>query len=114
MVTINNSQTSPSQIYNKYGMTIDTIAPNGLTAGTATVIARLCGHTVVVVGPNTSINRAVILPSGADIGDSVEVVSADGGSVYVFPPSGEGGAFGDHLVVDASVTLRKLSGTFWG
>ena len=78
MTTIVAPSTNPTPIYNRSGVTIDTIAP-GLTSSLATAIVRNSGHTVVVVSPSTGANGGYVkLPTDAEIGDVVEVYPIEG------------------------------------
>lgn len=102
------------------GHTLDTIAANGLTDSTATVIGRSCGFTVVVVTCSSN-NAGVKLPDGADIGDVVEIHNADTSiSVGVFGSNDgtliAGVISGDSFGISplSMNQFRKLDSSTWG
>lgn len=103
-----------SVTYNRGGVTIDTLAAQGTSAsGSTATIFRSAGTTVVIL-TTTSNDYACNLPSGAEIGDTVEVYPTHGG-VALFTPSGE------TFVIDGaalhqggpSMICRKVSTTQW-
>jgi hypothetical protein len=80
MATIIAPSSNPTPIYNRSGVTIDTIIAG--SSDSATPIVRMAGHTVVYVPAPPSGLGYVQLPDDAEIGDVVEIhVAAD--AVYV-------------------------------
>lgn len=111
---------SPTVVYNKSGTTIDIIVGSGTTQGGATPITQYGGNTIVLAsrGAGGGDDIAIKLPSGAEIGDIVQVIAIDGSgnSVAIYPPSGEeiwaqgtNNGFG----VAGSSVFRKITSNRW-
>lgn len=119
MVTVVDPNGTPAPVYTRSGVTLQTIAGNGSTLGSATPIVALSGHTIVIVETtNSPLDEAVVLPDDAQIGDLVEVYSKEDGGpgALVFPPSGED--IGQPASKRASqggsgCLFRKVSATQW-
>lgn len=117
MTTVSDPLGTPVPSYNRSGTTI--IGLVGGTHGAPTPIPLVSGTTVVIVAPDMSNNNTVELPTGADVGDVVEVYPETQGSggkaFYVVPPSGEtigGGAVSGESGL-YGIVLRKISSTDW-
>lgn len=106
--------------YNRAGITVDTIAANGLSASDAAQIQRSCGVTVVGVTYPGGNNVAVILPPGTDVGDLFEVYNLDSSqSIGLYCQSSEsilGVASGNDVAISplSMKQFRKISSTAWG
>ena len=94
---------------------IQEVMANGTTFGSATAIPYVGGWSVVsVTATDDPRNQAVVLPSGAQIGDVVEIYFS-GYTGKIFAPSGE------MIGVSASVEqgpgggkpYRKLTSAVW-
>ena len=72
MTTIVDPNGTPIPVYNRGGVTIQTITANGTTFGSGTQVVSPSGHAVVSVITSANPDTAFILPVGADIGDVVE------------------------------------------
>jgi hypothetical protein len=116
MTTISTPSGTPTIIYNRDGLTVDAISGNGTTSGSATAMTRYCQHTVVSVTVTTN-NTAVKLPTGAEIGDVVEVYNVAGFPLApdVFPPSGETlvNSNTDISCTGGGAIFRKVTSTSW-
>ena len=109
MTTVLNGSTV---VYNRSGTTIDTLAAQGgSTGGSTASIVRSSYKTVVLLTTDLT-NIACNLPSGAEVGDEVELyINSDAVSPVAYPPSGETMYNGD-----TSTTFghyRKVSSTVW-
>ncbi len=92
MTTIIDPSGTPIPVYNRGGITIVEVTANGVTTGSATEVPAVSGHTVVLVTTTSSPTdqSAVRLPSGAEIGDVVELYHVNNDAhIIVFPPTGE-------------------------
>lgn len=112
MTTVLNGSTVT---YNRDGVTVDSYTANGTNVGpSTTTIARSARHTVAVVTVPNGSNYACNLPSGAEVGDVVEVYFTTSG--WVFAPSGEtfvlNGA--SAMGCDIGAAFRKVSSSVWG
>lgn len=112
-------QTEPGRIY---GLSIDSITANGSTLGAATVIVAPSAWTIVNVAVTQSpLNHAVALPTGAQIGDVVEIYAPPVSGVtsfFIFAPSGETFTDGTSVITVApsgiSAIVRKIDTSLWG
>lgn len=89
MTTILNGSTI---IYNRDGVTIDTLAAQGGNTGGSTAnIIRYSSKTVILLTVEDDGNSyACNLPSDAEIGDEVEIyINTNATSPYAYPPFGE-------------------------
>jgi hypothetical protein len=101
MMTILNPSGTPTIVYNRDGMTIASITAAGSTQGTATAIVRYSGVTAVVVDYGGDNSHGVILPSSAEIGDTVMVSCPY--QCRLYPDSGSS--------IDANSTDQSVSVT---
>lgn len=87
MTTVVDPLGTPAPVYNRSGTAIVSVTANDTTPPS---IPRVSGWTVALVATGQD-DRAVKLPSGADIGDVVEVYVATGTAFQasVHPPSSE-------------------------
>lgn len=111
MTTILNGSTI---IYNRDGVTINTLAAQGGSSGGSTAnIVRYSSKTVVLLTLEDSGNSyACNLPSGAEVGDEVEVyLNTNAASPAVYPPSGETMYNGD--TSSSFSRYRKVSSNVW-
>jgi hypothetical protein len=114
MTTVVDPSGTPVPVFNRSGVTIVSVSATGTTQGAAAAISAASGQTIALVTISEN-NTAVKLPSTADIGDLVEVY-AFGGTVKVFPSSGEtlNGNSNAQDVQDVYGRLfRKVSATAW-
>jgi hypothetical protein len=103
--------TSSTIVYNRSGVIVIDVTANGTTQVGAGTISRASGVTVAVVTVDGSNgNKAVILPSDAEIGDVVEVYNATDAThtMFVFADSGSTIGFS---AANSFVTLL-ISGIF--
>lgn len=115
MTTVVDPLGTPSPIYNRNGVTIVNVAAGGSGQSDATPIPAVSGHTVALVGGS---GGGVLLPSGSDIGDVVEVyIVPPDNEARVFPASGETLNSGVQPNIALTVSLggyfRKTSSTNW-
>lgn len=122
MTTVVDPGGAPIPVYNRSGMTIDTITPTGVTQGTAAPIATYASHTVLVAFSAMGGGLAVLLPSAAEIGDVVEIHGQANQTFDVYPESGaaidNGSANTPVSGLPAGYTpyhimLRKVTTTNW-
>ena len=121
MTTIVNPAGSPTIIYNLSGITVVSVTASGTSQATAAIIPNASGHTIANVTIPDSSNFCVILPSGSEIGDVVEVYApTDTHEINVFPDSGST-ILG--LAMNAGVNpatagmgfiFRKIGASSWG
>ena len=110
MTTVATPSGTPAPVYNRSGITIDTIT----AAATRTAITRYSGHTVVLVSNGGSTSNGVELPSGAEIGDVVEVLVATyGQSCLLSAAAGDSLNLGSPMFCGAAVVVRKTTSTGW-
>lgn len=111
MTTILNGSTV---IYNRDGTTISTLSAqgnDGSGSSTATIVRNSC-ETIVVLTTNAT-DYACNLPSGAEVGDIVEVYPSDVTNGLAFTPSGEIFLDGSTSVAFNRARFRKVSSTKW-
>jgi hypothetical protein len=133
MTTVVSPNSSPAPVYNRSGTTLVTVVagvatpPNQPSVSFGVSIPSYSGHTVALLTvpsgwTNTSGQLVVILPSGVDIGDIVEVYaipSAPGQntSFVLFSASGEtlnsGISDSDGIDPENGKIYRKVSATNW-
>lgn len=133
MTTVVDPSGTPAPVYNRSGTTLDDINAAGLVRTGATAIQAMSAHSVVVArtwvepgggGPGIDIrHRAIVLPSGADIGDVVEVYPGTRNGfpstnqpLLVFPPSGdEINELGvnNPASVESHTVIRKVGAAAW-
>lgn len=91
MTTVLTPAGTPTVIYNRSGLTIDSITATGTVMASAAAIVRYTGHTVVLVSTPDSSNVGVVLPDDAEVGDVVEVhnIAPISQGMSVFVPSGQ-------------------------
>lgn len=88
MMTVQNPSGSPTIVYNRDGTTIESVTAAGTTQGGAAAIPRASGCTVALCTPSVG-NDSVIMPSGAEIGDVVEVyTTSNATNLNIWPQSG--------------------------
>lgn len=80
-----------------------------------TLIPHVSGHTIVVCTLSSG-NDTLELPSGAEVGDIVEIYSADANGGNVVHPAGESvaGNGGGDTSLNSPTLFRKLAPTLWG
>jgi hypothetical protein len=119
MTTVVDPSGTATAIFNRSGVAIVTVAGSGTSQMTATPIPHHCGYTIAIVEAEDtpSVEQAVLLPAGADIGDVVEVHRKliGGYSARVFAPSGEylNRNLNGQIDVDAGLTFRKIASGDW-
>lgn len=92
---------------------IQSVAGAGTTQGSAASISYTPGRTIVLSTKVDASNFAVRLPSGAAIGDSVEVYNdITNGPVTIFPPTSETFYNGNGSNQSPNI-MTKVSSTQW-
>jgi len=114
MTTIIDPLGTPSIVYNRSGSALITMNAAGTSAGTGAAIPYVCGHTIVVATWVSVSNFAVVLPTGSEIGDCVEVFGTTSDNINLFAPTGET-IDGGPPSVDRNKGRRciKVSSTSW-
>lgn len=112
MTTVVSPGSSPVPVYNKSGVTIDSIT--AAASPSPTQIARYAGTTVVLVDNGGDTNNQVQLPV-ADIGDVVELYAiAPSSGFHVAADSGSSFNLGGSLLSIFNVmVVRKTSASVW-
>lgn len=121
MITVSDPNGTPIPIYNRDGVTIQTITGSGDSSMGATQVVAPSGYSVVIVITSDTPDRAFILPTTAEIGDVVECypdpATYDSGHLpLAFPPSGEtfrGGAQSSIQIAQFGGFFRKIAATDW-
>ena len=117
MATIIDPLGTPSVVYNLSGTVLIDMNAAGTDASTGAQIPNVCGHAIVVVTYIDGSNHAVVMPSGNDVGDIIEVFGTFvfNNTIGVFPASGE--TFGTVSQVDIrndrGCRFIKTSNTSW-
>jgi hypothetical protein len=117
MVTVVDPNGTPAPVYTRSGTTIQDVTANGNGGGAPTPIVSVSGHSIVIADAFNPSNEDVELPSGAEVGDLVEVY-AKTNSLRVWAAAGDAinGTAGSVTNVEASATgrmFRKVSSTVW-
>lgn len=113
MVTVTSPSSNPIPIYNRSGITIDTVIWGPQTSPSQ--IVRTSGHTCVVVLKSTGVDdQFVKLPSDAEVGDVVEVYCDN--APLVVAPSSLISIIGNtnYNIWGGAGFYRLLSNTSWG
>lgn len=123
MTTVVDPLGTPTPIYNRSGVAIiPSLTAQGTTSSDAAIIPTVSGHTVVIVSAAGHSGYGVMLPSGADIGDVVELYCANlngsaASAILAYAPSGEtlnsGNSDTVNFIPGQGVMLRKVSSTDW-
>jgi hypothetical protein len=133
MTTVVDPAGTPVPVYNRSGTTIVSVSGGLRSEGIGdegTPIPRSSGYTVALAGMPDNTHNVFKLPSGAEIGDVVELhaipATGVGQGVMLFPPNGESvnrqaasTGTNDNTVAGTSVTpdqgrvFRKVSSTNW-
>lgn len=118
MATILDPGGTPSIVYNKSGTVVVEVTAAGAIIANAAPIPYYAGRTIALCTPLNASNYYVCLPTGAEIGDIVEVYStvvAGGQDLSVVAPSGEtldpGGPLSFHR--PRGIRCVKVSSTQW-
>jgi hypothetical protein len=114
-VTVVSPGSSPVPVYNRSGVTVDSLAATGTDKAGGASIVRYAGTTVVVVSTSTD-NNAVVLPTDAETGDVVEVFTSGSPlSVFVFA-GGSDAILGvsTYVIVSSGASFRKIADGSWG
>jgi hypothetical protein len=119
MTTVVDPSGTPVPVYNRSGVTIVAITANNAgdpSQDNATAIPRHSGLTVALVTCPDNNNRAVKLPSDAEIGDVVEVYQMSSSYPAVYAESG-GATIGilnatDFINVSGGI-FRKVASGRW-
>lgn len=114
MATIVDPLGTPSVIYNRSGTALFTINAAGTNVSTGAAIPYVCGHAVAVATWISVSDFVVVLPTGTEIGDCVEIFCTTTDSITVLAPTGES-VPGGSLSVDKNKGCRciKVSSTDW-
>lgn len=115
MTTVIDPLSTPIPVYNRSGVAIVSVTSDN--ASTPAPIPTVSGTTVVLVTRGVN-GGALALPTGRDIGDVVELYSADGSNnIDIYPSSGEtflDGASSRNINPVIGGYLRKVGPTAWG
>jgi hypothetical protein len=112
MTTVVDPLGTPIPSYNKSGITVVHIS--GSSSDSPTPVVSVSGTTIVMVSSTNGPN--VLLPESSDIGDVLELYSADGAQVSAFAPSGvtvNGSQSAASAFSSRGVVFRKTSATNW-
>jgi hypothetical protein len=119
MTTVIDPLGSPTPVFNRSGRAIFSFAASGDTEMGAPSIPYVSGEMIVTIlttGAIPTPDRAVKLPSGVDIGDTIELYSD--GAADLYPASGDsidGVSSGVSVAISGIKTtlLRKMSSNSW-
>lgn len=118
MTTVVDPAGTPSPIYSRSGTTIYGLTAQG-TDGTTTAVISIFSGTTVVLVTTDSLNNAVLLPSGVEVGSVVEIykIGDTAGTAFAFTSSGDTMNDGSEFIVGATtpsgLRLRKTTSTNW-
>lgn len=117
MATIIDPLGTPSIVYNKSGTVLIAMNAAGNDASTGAAIPNVSGHAIVVATWVGNSDYAVVLPSGNDIGDIIEIfgVFVFNNTISVFPAAGETVQTGSQVDIrqDRGCRFIKTSSTNW-
>ena len=112
MVTVVDPLGTPVPVYNRSGVAI--VQVSGGTTMSPGIIPQVSGITVAIVTTSPG-NDKVQLPSGAEIGDVVELVLSGGSGSDTLAPAGEDffPAGSNSIATNAATIMRKVTSTSW-
>lgn len=116
MTTVTDPGGTPVVIYNRDGVTIDSITAAGTNSASAAVIPRYCAHSVIIASSASGSGDGIRLSSSSEVGDVVEIYwDLNTGQGLVYPPTGESiNNAGSNVSSSAQRhLLRKVSATEW-
>lgn len=114
MKTVVNINQNPKVFDNDSTIAVINVNSAGTDQASATEIPKRSGHTVALVQV-TANNSGVRLPSGASIGDVVEVHNDAGGffPYNMYPATGESFFGRGPSVASLGLIARKVGATVW-